>query len=44
MSGEKQQQSLDEMKKLQEKELPVNVKRSIADKQKAIETNKIVRK
>lgn len=44
MQDNKQQKSLDELKKLDQKNLSESVKKSIAEKQKALETNRVVRK
>jgi hypothetical protein len=44
MQDKKQQVSIDKLKQLDQKNLPENVKKSIAEKQKALETNQVIRK
>jgi hypothetical protein len=44
MSDKKQQDQIEKLEKLKEKNLPENIQKSIVEKQKALENNTVIRK
>ena len=44
MSDKNQKEQIEKLEKLKEKNLPENVQKSIAEKQKALENNTVIRK
>ncbi len=44
MSDKKQAEQIEKLNKLKEKDLPENIQKSIAEKQKALENNTVIRK